>query len=144
MRSSGSTAAYEAWRSTPDFRVVPSTVLRLIGQPGNYVGGSGESILTPSDVTFAVSRNFDNGVSFQATNFTGGSSIFWYLDFASAGDVQLTPGVYDNATRFPFQSSTDHGLSVSGNGAGCNMLWGRFVVLAAEYRCQRRGGPIRG
>jgi hypothetical protein len=133
VRSAGSTAAFETWRGTDDFRVIPSTVLRLVGQPGNYVGGSTETILTNSDATFAPTRNFDNGVSISATNFTGGQSIFWYLDFAAAGNAALVPGIYEAATRFPFQASTEPGLSISGNGAGCNMLWGRFVVLEVAF-----------
>ena len=40
VRSVGSTQALEAWRGTDDFRVIPSTVLRLVGQPGERPGCS--------------------------------------------------------------------------------------------------------
>src|SRR5262249_42878490 len=36
---------------------------------------------------------------------------------------------YENATRFPFNSPTKPGLSVDGDGAGCNELTGRFEIL---------------
>lgn len=45
----------------------------------------------------------------------------------------MTPGVYENATRFPFQGPTNAGLSVSGQGLGCNTLTGRFEVLEVVY-----------
>ena len=38
-------------------------------------------------------------------------------------------GTYSGAERYPFQSPTKPGLSVSGSGRGCNQLTGRFVVL---------------
>lgn len=40
---------------------------------------------------------------------------------------------YEGATRYPFQSPTTPGLSVSGTGRGCNTLTGRFDVLEAVY-----------
>jgi hypothetical protein len=41
--------------------------------------------------------------------------------------------VYELATRFPFQAATVPGLSVSGEGRGCNTLTGRFEVLEVTY-----------
>ncbi|MGB5720856.1 MAG: hypothetical protein WBM34_09185, partial [Woeseiaceae bacterium] len=40
---------------------------------------------------------------------------------------------YDNATRWPFQAATDPGLSLFGNGRGCNTVAGRFDVLEINY-----------
>jgi hypothetical protein len=68
-----------------------------------------------------------------SVSFDGGSGAWWNLDFApSQGGEQLGVGVYEDAERFPFQSPTSPGLSVSGSGRGCNTLTGRFEVLELE------------
>jgi len=80
------------------------------------------------DGTFTVSRNFDNGVELD---FDG--EDFWTADFAAAGNVPLTVGVYSGAVRFPFQPANGNGLSIYGAGRGCNTLTGQFVVLEVVY-----------
>jgi len=112
------------------------TALYFWSQPGDYIGGGRERTLTPADVDFGVSRNFDNSVSFSINNFARselGNSIRWSLDFAAPESTTLVPGLYDRATRFPFQSPNRPGLNISGNGRGCNQLGGRFKVLEATY-----------
>jgi hypothetical protein len=105
-------------------------VLHLRSQPGDFVGGGVEQVLTPADGTFMASRNFDNGVTI---NFDGGGARFWSLSFAAPQDAELVPGTYENATRWPFQLPTAPGMSISGEGRGCNTLTGRFEVLEAVY-----------
>ncbi|MBD1902739.1 hypothetical protein NDI44_11595 [Trichocoleus sp. DQ-A3] len=113
-----------------------STGLYFWSQPGDYIGLGLEQIFTPADVNFEVFRNTDNSVSFSANNF-GRSNwenpIWWYLDFAAPKDMPLVTGNYGGAYRFPFQSPTHPGLSVSGDGRGCNTLTGQFIVLDAAY-----------
>ena len=58
---------------------------------------------------------------------------FWSVDLAAPASATLVPGVYEGATRWPFQAAGAPGLSVSGDGRGCNTLTGRFVVLEATY-----------
>jgi hypothetical protein len=106
-----------------------TTILFLDSQAGDYVGGGVQQTVTPSNGSFTAARNFDNGVSVQV-NATGGG---WTLAFAAPGDALLVPGTYDNATRWPFQSPTSPGLSVSGMGRGCNTVTGSFVVREALY-----------
>jgi hypothetical protein len=98
-------------------------------QPGDYIGGGIDQTFTDADGVFTPSRNFDNGVSIY---FNGGPH-WWYLDFAAPMDAPLAPGVYEGATRWPFQSPASPGLSVSGEGRGCNTLTGRLEVLEVEY-----------
>jgi hypothetical protein len=45
----------------------------------------------------------------------------------------LTVGTYSGAARFPFQAPDQPGLSVFGDGRGCNTLTGSFTVLAISY-----------
>jgi large repetitive protein len=104
------------------------TLLSFNSEPGDYVGQGRRFTLTPSDGTITVNRS---GGGAQVT-FSGASS-WWYLFFVPRAGETLTPGVYEGVTRWPFQSPTTGGLSVYGNGAGCNTLTGRFTVLEAEY-----------
>lgn len=56
--------------------------------------------------------------------------LWWDLDFAAPADAgALTVGSYPVASRYPFQPPTIAGLSVSGDGRGCNLSSGHFEVL---------------
>ena len=35
-----------------------------------------------------------------------GPAHFWFLDFAAPAAAPLAPGIYEGATRFPFQASS--------------------------------------
>jgi hypothetical protein len=72
--------------------------------------------------------------------------------------VQLLPGLYDELGRYPFHNPTEGGLSMSGEGRGCNELAGAFAVDAITYdgqgllsvearfvqRCEVTGPPLYG
>jgi len=106
------------------------TSLTLVSDPGDFVG-SGETLsFTPADGLFVANVNFDNGVSVQ---FFGPGSNFWQLDFAAANFQPLTDGSYTGVARYPFQPSTQPGLSVVVEGRGCNTVIGSFTVLEASY-----------
>ena len=108
-----------------------STLIHLNSQPGDYIGGGTEQTITPAQGAFSAGQGANNvvTVSFQAPN----PSNWWTFRFAPLAGEVLTPGVYEGATRWPFQGPSHPGLDVSGNGAGCNRLEGRFVVLEAVY-----------
>lgn len=105
------------------------TSLSLNSDPGDFIGQGQTIFLTPSNGTFSASQNFDSGVTI---NFFGGSQ-FWTLNFAAANHVPLTVGSYTGAARFPFQAFDQPGLSVTGDGRGCNTLTGSFTVLEVNY-----------
>lgn len=105
------------------------TSLTLNSDPGDFIGGGQSLFLTPADGTFSATTNFDSGVSVSLF----GPVHFWFLDFAAAGDVPLTVGTYTGATRFPFQAFSQPGLSVDGDGRGCNTLTGSFTVVEINY-----------
>lgn len=107
------------------------TSLSLTGEPGDFILGNQSKFLTPADGTFNVSENFDNGVSL----FFSGNQLgeFWLVDFAAPNNQLLTVGTYTGATRFPFQALSEPGLSIAGDGAGCNTLTGDFTVLEINY-----------
>jgi len=103
-----------------------STLLLLNSQPGDYIGGGITQTFTPSDGTLAVNATYNGGVqvSFQAPNF----SSWWYLNFGPLSGQALTVGEYEGAQRFAFHSPTRPGLDVYGDGRGCNIVAGRFLV----------------
>lgn len=104
------------------------TFLYFKSDQGDYIGGGLTQTFTTANGTFTASRNYDNGVSIS---FNG--SRWWHLDFAAPGNNVLAPGVYEGATRFPFQSSIAPGLSIYGDGRGCNQSTGRFIVHEVVY-----------
>jgi hypothetical protein len=111
----------------------PITALTMNSRPGDYIGEGKSWLRTTGDSVFSVARTYDNGV-----NFSANPSGDWNVVMAAADKKELTSGVYGNAQRWPFQSAGHPGLSVYGNGRGCNTLTGRFVINAAEYEADRR------
>src|SRR5262245_32009096 len=107
-----------------------ATVLFFDSQPGDYIGQGIPHRFTDRDGTFTASHDSPNGVSIA---LAGGALGYWSLDFVAPLGPELVAGTYEGATRWPFQSPTVPGLSVSGDGRGCNTLTGRFTVLEAEY-----------
>lgn len=108
--------------------VVPAhatSTLYLNSQPGDYIGGGVQTTLTDGDgsFTYADSANVVS-ISFMSTD----NSQWWYLHFASPQNTTLANGPYVGATRWPFQSPTLPGQDISGDGRGCNMSSGLFVV----------------
>jgi hypothetical protein len=108
-----------------------STFVSLASEPGDYIGQGQTLLFTPDMATIQASSNVGNGeVHVTVFPFAGG---FWFLDFAAPSGQSLLPGAYEQAERWPFQPPNQPGLSVSGDGRGCNTLTGRFVVLDALF-----------
>ena len=116
------------------------TSLRLNSDPGDYIGGGQFTFLTPSDGTFSAQQNFDQGVSIS---FLGQPGTFWLFEFAAPNKQLLTVGTYMGATRFPFQDPSQAGLSVAGDGRGCNTLTGSFQVLEVVYGPEQHDRLVR-
>lgn len=106
------------------------TSLSMTGDPGDFILGGQTKFLTPSDGTFFVNGTASSGVV-SMTLF--GPTEFWSVDFAAPSGQPLVVGTYTGAARFPFQSPSQPGLSISGDGRGCNTLTGSFTVLEISY-----------
>jgi len=106
------------------------TSLNMTSESGDYIGGGRSYNYSAGDGTFTAQVNWQGGVSigFNSSDF----SHWWYLDFSSATRGPLTTGTYLGAMRFPFNDGAN-GLSVGGDGAGCNTLTGSFNVLQVTY-----------
>src|SRR5436190_24401015 len=92
------------------------TSLYLRSEAGDGIGNGQLYYFTSSNATFSAVTNRDRGISISL--FPSGG--FWFLDFSAPDDALLEVGSYTGATRWPFQSTTQPGLSISGDGRGCN------------------------
>ena len=113
----------------------PTSFYSYQSDPGDWVGqGQSGFYELGQHILNAWERPAPNGpaVNIQmrhSTNFIDR----WSLDFQSSSGSRLMPGTYDSATRWPFQSPGVPGLSVFGQGRGCNTLTGRFEVYEVVY-----------
>ncbi len=110
---------------------VTSGSLTISGDPGDYItGGLSYSYSTDAGDSFFVFSSQENSVVEVAVS--GYNGDYWYLDLAAPSGQSLTPGTYTGATRYPF-NDPGPGLSLVGNGRGCNTVTGSFTVLDAVY-----------
>lgn len=107
------------------------TSLSLVSDPGDFVGGGQTTFLTPAEGTFNAQGV--SGGSHVSVSFFGSPGVFWFLDFAAPSGQPLAVGTYTGAARFPFEAPTQPGLSVVGDGRGCNTDSGDFTVLEISY-----------
>jgi hypothetical protein len=96
----------------------------FVSDKGDYIGGGGTSSGTGSASVRPPSGN-TNEVGFDLVG-SGGDD--WDANFAAPGQGRLVPGLYDPAERYPFEMGALAGLSIDGNGRGCNTLSGKFSV----------------
>jgi hypothetical protein len=107
------------------------TSLTMVSDAGDYIGGGQFYFYTPNDGTFTGQSSSNQIVTFSFNTPT--YSHWWNLDFAAPSGQSLSLGSYTGAARFPFQLATQPGLSVYGDGRGCNTLTGSFQVLEASF-----------
>jgi hypothetical protein len=106
-----------------------SATITMVSDPGDYIGqGQAWSYATDAGDGISTGTNGSH-VSIAVNGYNGD---WWYLDFDAPGTQPLAPGTSTNATRYPF-NGTGPGLSIDGNGRGCNELTGSFTVTQAVY-----------
>jgi subtilisin family serine protease len=133
VRIGAASATFQAIAGTGQQGAV--TGMHYHSQPGDFVGqGAQRSFVAATGFTLTPSRNFHNGVSFRIE----GNGEFWNLDFGGPGGAPLAAGSYENAVRFPFESGSTPGVSLTGGGRGCNSVKGRFDVLEVAYGADGR------
>jgi len=133
---------------------VPETgdYLYYESSPGDYIGQGQTRLYTASNATITGSES-SGVVRLRVTQ------IPWDV-FATGPDAQtqLLPGLYDELGRHPFHNPTEGGLSMYGDGRGCNELEGAFAVDEIGYdaqgivsfsirfvqRCEITGPPLYG
>ena len=140
-----------AWNGAPDTLTLPvtfvalsadghsasgATVLHVHGDdelsmtsdPGDYIGAGQAYQFTPTNAAITASGNGMNAVSLSVMS----GDQWWYLDFSAPAGAALQPDTYAGATRYPFNGS-GAGLSVYGDGRGCNTLTGSFTVKQVHF-----------
>jgi hypothetical protein len=112
-------------------QTVDSGTLSFSGDPGDWVsGGQSYSYATANGDQMLVSSFANNVVNITVN---GANGDWWYLDFQAPSGQTLTSGTtYLNATRYPFNDG-GAGLSLVGNGRGCNTVTGSFTVTNAVF-----------
>ncbi len=127
---------YFVAENTPLQTAAAITALTLDSDRGNYIGQSDYYSYTLDTGKFKASRAYPNNLSsnnaIQIHYYDGIKS--WYLSFAAPFNAPLTAGTtYIGAARFPFQTSSQPGLDISGDGRGYNSLTGQFTVNQIIY-----------
>ncbi len=94
------------------------------GTRGHYSVGTRRGVTTT--MTVKTLYAWDNSIT--VTVVQGAYDHWWYLDLAAADGKVLTAGRYTSAMREPFKDAGHPGLDFSGDGRGCNRLFGEFNV----------------
>ncbi|WP_405586166.1 hypothetical protein [Streptomyces sp. NBC_01190] len=112
---------------TAQAATVASGSLSFSGDPGDYISGGGSyAYATIARDGFDASASTDDRV--VSVSVSGANGDWWYLDLAAPAGEVLAPGTYTGATRYPFNEGAEPGLSLDGNGRGCNTLTGEFTI----------------
>jgi len=105
----------------------PMTFIHMLSQAGDYIGQGKDWYYDLSNAQITPSAISTYGFS---VNVNAGP--YWTLSFAAPKAESLLALFYDNATRYPFEDPALPGLSVSGDGRGCNTLTGNFDVISVD------------
>ncbi|MEM7313356.1 MAG: hypothetical protein AAF497_09415 [Planctomycetota bacterium] len=100
-----------------DLAVASPTSLYFFSEQGDFIG-QGREYYDESFVSLTVSSTL---VDFRTQD--------WTVLFESIEGEVLEPGFYSGATRYPFNDPTEPGLSIFGQGRGCNQLGGQFEIF---------------
>ncbi|MEU8888862.1 hypothetical protein [Streptomyces sp. NPDC048442] len=117
-----------ATAGTAQAQPVESGSLSFAGD--DWIGG-GESYAysVENKDKFSVTSNKDQNVISVSVNAANGS--WWSLDLADG--KALKAGSYPGAIRYPFNDAGQPGLSLSGDGRGCNTLTGSFDIAQVVF-----------
>jgi hypothetical protein len=105
--------------------------LYMNSQGGDYIGQGREHLYTWAD------SGVYGALALGGSNFGGsivqGDAHWWSVDLRAPQGQPLALGSYIRAVRAPFQPAGSPGLSVTGDGRGCNTLTGKFDIDALSY-----------
>jgi len=97
-------------------------------QPGDYIGQGQNYVFTPASASFTF---FGSSTGLEA-DLSAHDGQVWTVDLYPASGNVLSVGTFPKATRYPF-NGTGNGLSVYGDGRGCNTLTGSFTVKQVAF-----------
>jgi hypothetical protein len=135
--------------------VIANGSFSMSGDAGDYIT---QGLSYSYSAAAGDTLNATGGPAIFHLNINGANGDWWSLDLAAPTGQTLQPGVYDGATRYPFNGS-GAGLDVSGNGRGCNTLTGSFTIqsykpgsngaveemqASFEQHCEGAAAALRG
>jgi hypothetical protein len=141
------------WAPSAGATPASGSYVYLQSQAGDYVGNGATATYTKANALLNVSVT-DNRVAVRV-----GGDEDWSGDFVTMISLsQLQTGYYGDLRRYPFHNPVKGGLSWGGEGRGCNVLTGWFVVdgvtwngpslasldLRFEQHCEGAAPALRG
>lgn len=125
---------------TPRLGAEPLTLIYLLSEPGDYIGGGREYYRDDTNGTFAIpqasDRDGDGLIDYVVFSWQGDQlGEFTILQFGTnrLPGTDFAPDFYDDAQRAPFAGDGHPGLDVSMDGRGCNTVTGYFTLADAEF-----------
>jgi hypothetical protein len=116
------------WQPVSGSTPASGNYVYLQSDAGDYIGAGKTYTYTPNSTTVTL------GTTGSLLNVNINGTDWWSGNFKTMNTLtQLQSGYYDNLSRYPFNNPVRGGLSWSGNGRGCNMLTGWFVVDDVTY-----------
>ena len=108
------------------------TAFHFSSATGDYIGqGQTESFAPPADqfTLYAEVGGYASPATTQGLTVyvNAADGEWWYVTIAPPQGQLLHTGTY-SATRAPFQTGTEAGLEVSGDGRGCNQSFDSFTI----------------
>lgn len=130
----------------------PPGWVTMVSESGDYIGQGHNELFDDGTV------GLDGGLGYVSVHTpTPAGGVFGYtIEFAPPSGQDLQIGEYDNAERYPFEPVSSPGLTVSGDGRGCNEDFGRFIIkdihvdgggvvdrfwALYEQHCENAGAP---
>lgn len=101
--------------------------LYLNSQIGDWIGQGIEQLYTGTDSSIR-GRLFEGGNYFEGSIYQASGPHWWTVGLSAPIGEPLAVRSYLGALRGPFQPDDPPGMSVGGDGRGCNTLLGRFDV----------------
>lgn len=103
----------------------------MSGDKGDYITG-GKNYTYSASAGDKISVSADDSHCVVHIRIDGYHGDNWSLDLSAPQGEKLVIGEYLNATRHPFNKAGP-GISVGGNGRGCNTILGSFVINYVSY-----------
>ncbi|NGO81277.1 hypothetical protein G6045_37280 [Streptomyces sp. YC504] len=103
---------------------------------GDPIGMGRSETYTPDNATFEVYGN----KTYVRVGLNTGPGDWWDVTLGAPQGEELEPRVHREAERHPFQTGRSPGLSVGGEGRGCNEIWGSFELN--QYETDAEGNPL--
>jgi hypothetical protein len=100
----------------------------------DYIGQNKINYIKTEAAPFVLQRDYLLSIHVNSfdKNFEGWG-LWWDFEFHGPYKTPIQQGVYTNAERYPFQKLEHPGISVSGDGRGCNTIAGEFIVIDIVY-----------